>query len=263
LKNPDDNGGLDRLTGAGRPGGNRRMRAILVLAGTVLFMLSPLASGGFGGFDPTQFPVPQDRPPVQPAGYAFSIWGLIYLWLLLHAGYGLFLRAEDRGWDAPRWPLAASLGVGAAWISVAQISAIWATVLIWLMLAGALAAAIRAPRGGGADRWVGAAPIGVYAGWLTAASWVSVGLLLAGYGLLGAQAAALVALAGALVFAVLAQGRLPGRPEYGLTVTWALVAVSVANSFGDRPDAATGVALLAGIGALAMAGLALRTARQP
>ena len=31
---------------------------------------------GFGGFDANQFPVPQVNPSVQPAGYAFSIWGL-------------------------------------------------------------------------------------------------------------------------------------------------------------------------------------------
>lgn len=235
------------------------MRAILLLAGSVLFLASPLATGGFGGFDPAVFPVPQDRPPVQPAGYAFSIWGLIYVGLILHAGFGLFSRAEDRAWDALRWPLTASVGIGAAWISVAQTSAVWATVLIWLMLLGALAAAYLAPRNrAGAGRWIGAVPVAIYAGWLTAASWVSVGLMLGGYGVLGAQASALVALAGAIAFAALVQITL-ARPAYGLTVGWALVGVVVANTLSSgRSEPSLIVAGLAALGAAAITALALR-----
>jgi hypothetical protein len=250
---------LDRLTGGDAPGGGRRMRAILLLAGSVLFVVSPLFTQGFGGFDPTLFPVPQERPPVQPAGYAFSIWGLIYLALVAHAGFGLLRRAEDRAWDAPRWPLTFSVGIGAAWISVAQASAVWATVLIWLMLAGAMAAAFLAPANrGGAGRWLGAVPIGIYAGWLTAASWVSVGLMLGGYGVLGAQAAALVALAGAIAFAAAVQVAL-ARPAYGLTVAWALVGVVVANTVcTGRSEPSQLVAALAALGAGAIVVLALR-----
>ena len=40
------------------------------------------------GYDPGQFPVVIARPSIQPAGYAFAIWGLIYAWLMAHAGFG-------------------------------------------------------------------------------------------------------------------------------------------------------------------------------
>jgi hypothetical protein len=91
-----------------------RMKAILVLAAAIAFASAPLWSDGFGGFDPYRYPDPQVDPPVQPAGYAFSIWGPIYLWLLAHAAYGLFARADDAGWDRTRWPLFISLGIGRA-----------------------------------------------------------------------------------------------------------------------------------------------------
>jgi hypothetical protein len=94
----------------------------LVLVATLSFVASPYVTDGFAGFDPDLFPIPQDRPPVQPAGYAFAIWGLIYLWLIVHAGFGLFQRADDAGWDAPRWPLFVSLGLGTGWIAVANTS---------------------------------------------------------------------------------------------------------------------------------------------
>lgn len=242
----------------GRSDGHQRMKAILVLAAAVGFALSPFLTAGFGGFAPDLFPIPQERPPVQPAGYAFGIWALIYLALVAHAGYGLVARADDPAWDAPRWPLIASLVVGASWIAVANTSAPMATVLIWVMLAGALGAlALMRPRDPAA-RWLGQAPLGVYAGWLTAASWVAVGLMLGGYGVLPEAWAAAVAVAAAVGMAALVQMWLWRAPEYGATVVWALVAVVVANAAAGR----WALALLALLGIAAMAATLVRLLRR-
>ena len=157
------------------------LRAALVLLAALVFAAGPFLFPEFGGFEPGAYPVPQDDPPVQPAGYAFAIWGPIYLWLLVSAGYGLLRRREDPAWDATRLPLIVSLAVGAVWLPVANASPVWASVLIWIMLLAALAAVFRAPK---TDRGLLAWPLGLYAGWLTAASVVSLGLLAAGYGLL-------------------------------------------------------------------------------
>ncbi len=228
-----------------------RAKAILVLVAAVAFAMSPWFSGQFGGFDPQRFPIPQVNPPAQPAGYAFSIWGLIYLWLIVHAGYGLLKRAEDAAWDATRWPLLVSLAVGASWIAVAQTSPLAALVLIWIMLAGALAALFAAPR---TEPWIASAPLSVYAGWLTAASFVAVAINAAGYGI-GPNAlawawivtVALVVLAGAV------QVRLGRVPGYGLTVAWALVALGVTNWPTHTILALVAWALAAMIGALPFA----------
>ena len=240
-------------------GGHRRMKAILVLAAALTFVIAPSLTSGFGGFDPDLFPIRQDRPPVQPAGYAFAIWGPIYVWLLVHAGFGLLKRAEDRGWDAGRWWLIVSLAVGASWIAVANANAALATVLIWVMLIGALGALWHSPaeEGRARDRWLAQAPLAVYAGWLTAASWVAVGFMLGGYGLLPEGWAAAVCLVAAGGMAAAVQIALPRAPEYGLAVIWALVAVAVANAGPTWP-----VALLAAIGAAGISALLLRSLRQ-
>jgi hypothetical protein len=231
-----------------------RMKAILVFTAALAFAASPFMVQGFNGFSPDQFPVPQDDPPVQPAGYAFSIWGLIYLWLIVHGGFGLLQRAEDSGWDAPRWPLFVSLTVGTAWIPVAQISVLWATVLIWIMLITALAALLSVSR---REALLLQAPIALYAGWLTAASCVAVGLVLAGYGFASPQVAAIAALLLALVIAATTL-KLAGRaPAYAFGVIWALIGVAVANYSPMNPI----VLGLAVVGALAIAGLALRQRR--
>lgn len=203
-----------------------RLWAGLVLLAAIVFAASPWVSQGFNGFEPDQFPVPQDDPPVQPAGYAFSIWGLIYLWLLVGAGFGLLRRSDDPDWTAMRPPLLVSLAIGATWLPVANVSPVIATVLIWAMLGSAFVSLFRV---GDTDRWFQQAPVAIYTGWLTAAASVSIGLLLGGYGVLGGTWAAIVALSIGLVIALVAQYRLHRAPEYGVTVIWALVGVIVAN----------------------------------
>lgn len=202
----------------------------LVLIATAAFVLSPLVTDPFSGFDPGRLPLPKIDPPVQPAGYAFSIWGLIYLWLAVSALFGVMARRADGGWQQIRLPLILSLGPGAAWLWVAGVSPIWATVLIFWMLGFALLAMLRAPQ---ADRWLAQAPLALYAGWLTAAAHVSLGVGLGGFGLAPPDIAAVlsVALATGVALAVLYQ-----RPDlfiYGLAVIWAVIAVLVANLGGS------------------------------
>ena len=63
LERPDD------------PQDTAKLKAVLVLVATIAFVLSPFLAQPFTGFDPAQMPIPVERPPIQPAGYAFSIWG--------------------------------------------------------------------------------------------------------------------------------------------------------------------------------------------
>lgn len=231
-----------------------RFLAFAHLAAALGFAASPFLGDGFNGFSPDQFPVPQDDPAVQPAGYAFALWGVIYLWLILGAVFGLIARREDAGWSQVRAPLVASLLVGAAWIPVANASVPWATVMIWAMLATALLALLRAPS---RDGWWLSGPVGLYAGWLTAASSVSVGLVLGGYGWLPDVAAAVVALAIALLIAAAVLTLRPGALTYAAGVIWALIGVVVQN-MGDGSPLTLGLAAGGALLITAKAGYALR-----
>jgi hypothetical protein len=221
------------------------MKAILTLILAIAFVLSPALSEPFSGFRPDQLPIPQVDPPVQPAGYAFAIWGLIYLWLIASAVFGVMKRRDDADWDRARPALMVSLAVGATWIPIALNSAIGALVLIWVMLISALVALYRAPT---QDRLWFQTPVALYAGWLTAASWVSVASVGAGYGVIFNQFAwALVAIFCALSLALLVMYRIKRAPEYALTVIWALVGIIVANQLDVVPVtaiAAVGIVIL-------------------
>ncbi|MFX0540960.1 hypothetical protein ACEWPM_004410 [Roseovarius sp. S4756] len=224
---------------------------ILVLLAAIGFALSPLLAPGFGGFDADQFPIPQIDPPVQPAGYAFGIWGLIYAWLIAGAAYGLWQRRKDADWAAMRVPLLVTLAVGITWLPIAVSSSIWATILIWVMWVFAVWAVLRAPSGTGTDAWLGRAPVALYAGWLTAASSVSLGLMAAGYGGMDQVLAAIIALLIALGLALLIARQRPDAFGFLAGVIWALIGVCVQNA----QDGSMSVLILAAVGAAGLIAL--------
>ncbi|WP_316012987.1 TspO/MBR family protein [Roseobacter sp. HKCCA0434] len=216
--------------------------AILLLA--IAFAVSPFFSD-FNGFDPDLYPVPQENPPIQPAGWAFSIWGVIYLALIVHGLLGL----RHERWQASRLPLAISLAVGVIWLPVAGGSPVWATILIWVMLIGAVAALLR--DGGRGDLWSFDLPVGLYAGWLSAASFVSLALLGAGWGIgPGATGWAWIMLPLAVAFAAFVQWRVGVSPFYGIAVAWGLFGISARN-LGPAPllaaAAILGIVVVAGV----------------
>ncbi len=223
-----------------------KRNALILLIATLAFGIAPFITPPFTGYDPSMFPVPIERPSIQPAGYAFSIWSVIYLWLIAHAVYGLWKRAENPTWDAVRLPLTVAVGVGAVWLWIAGQSAVWGTVTIWIMAAGAILTFLRADPG--VDRWMLSGPTAIFAGWLSAASAVSTGVFIAGYGWLSDTASAAAMLALVLGIAVTVQMRRPQMPVYGLTVIWALIGVIVANASVNLTVAilaASGIAVVA------------------
>lgn len=223
------------------------MKPWLVLVAAIAFFIAPFVSPPFTGYAPGMFPVVIDRPYIQPAGYAFSIWGLIYTWLAVHAVFGLVKRADDPAWDVTRLPLAGSAAMGAVWLAIAGVAPVTATVVIWVMLGLALLALLRADPA--RDRWLLVAPIAIYTGWLSAAASVSLGVILTGYGWLSNTGSAIAMLALVLVMAVTVQMRKRGVLEYGATVIWALIGV-IAVNWGDARTVAyvacAGIAVMAG-----------------
>ncbi len=230
------------------------LKSILVLLATLAFAVSPFLNPEFGGFDPDRYPIPQNDPPVQPAGWAFSIWGVIYTWLTVSALMGVWRYREDAGWDAARIPLLVSLGVGMFWLPVALVSPVWATVMIVIMLVGAVMACDAARKA--APGWALALPLGLYAGWLTAATFVSFGLLGAGYGwVMGETGWAWAMVVLAALSALSYQMTLRGVWTYGVAVAWGLVGI-MAQNIGQNTEQNIGLAVAAGVAALLMLGLA-------
>jgi len=231
------------------------MKAVFVLIASIAFAISPFLSPEFGGFDPERYPIPQRNAAVQPAGWAFGIWGIIYLGLIIHAAFGVLKYGKDAAWDRGRIALLVSLAIGSIWLPVALLSPIWATILIWVMLLSALASLYQSA--GATPSWIARWPVALYAGWLSAASFVSIGLLLAGYGWMEEIPAAIVALVLATAFAAYNGYRLASWP-YAAAVAWGFFGIAVANM-----DSSEMVAVAALAAAILVLGLSIWRNRRP
>lgn len=206
---------------------------------------------------------------LRAAGWAFSIWGLIYAGL---AAFAVFqLRDRSEALRRVRWPAAAAaLGCG-LWLVAAGLDRRWLTVAVIAASAvAAVVAAVAAKRAGQpslAFRLFALWPLSLLAGWLTIAGFINLLTVLTAEGAIPGEARTPAALAGvgaaALVtLAVAARTRLV---VYAAPVVWGLVAVAAAARTDGRPVLAAAAATVGLVLALATA-WRLRTgsaAREP
>lgn len=180
------------------------------------------------------------RTPLTPAGYAFSIWGVIFALSLVYAVWGaLPSRAADPLARRTGWPLAVAFlanGLWQSWVTFSGRIGAPSVAIILVALFAALAAlwaASRATERDGFARWVVTPLTGLLAGWLTAAAFVNVAStatlsgILPSAGLGATLTAAMFTLAaGGVAAAILT---LTGSGWYAGAVAWALAAVIAAN----------------------------------
>jgi hypothetical protein len=200
-----------------------------------------------------------------PAGYAFSIWGLIYLACFVLAVYQLIGSAPAT--EANRrtgWLLVVAFASSTIWVPIFGSGLIWlAQVVIFVLVAALGIALARLTRLGAAatvaERWCLRIPIGIYLGWAICASAAGLALTLRWFGL---AASGVVPTVISLVLVVIAVGaclavvlRLDALAGFAFTAGWALVAIAVGT---DAPA----VRIVALVGVVAVLGvLVARTAQ--
>jgi hypothetical protein len=217
-------------------------------------------------------------PPVIPAEYAFSIWGLIYAGAVAYATWQALPRNAARPLlRRIGWFTAIAFAATGAWVLVAQQpERVWYTVALLLLLTGALGAALwqivreRArivEPFSRADRLLLVAPLSVFAGWGSVACFANIASALRVTGVTAPGRAETLLGLGMIVTAslgaALATRVLRGNRWYAGTVVWALVGIAVGSVTGARRPVNFTVAVVALAGAVlvATAGLARRRAR--
>lgn len=169
-----------------------------------------------------------------PAGYTFSIWGLIYLALLAFGVAQAVLREADAVVGPARWLFVLSCFANGAWIFAWHHLQLGVSVLLMLTLLGSLVALYRqlhrTPPAAlrPLARWTLVAPIRLYLGWICVATVPNVAAFLwklgwTGQPLEGATwAAVMMGVATAIVVALAVRFRDSVAP---LVVVWALVGI--------------------------------------
>lgn len=161
-----------------RPTPAQQTRRLAVLAAAVFAVIMPLIQHLTGwGLGQAQFAAQGDET-LRVAGYAFSLWGLLYLGLLIYAGrQALPQTGESVLINRMGWPsVVAFFGIG-LWIIVAALNlkaasviVIFAALLALLIPMLASARTIRATGAMERDRWFLIWPLAALAGWLTIAA---------------------------------------------------------------------------------------------
>ncbi|MFC3124304.1 hypothetical protein ACFOD4_04455 [Pseudoroseomonas globiformis] len=219
----------------------------------------------------------RSQTAVVPAGYAFSIWGLLFA---LSIAWGIWQVLPDGGKNsivARRlgWPLALAFAGSILWMVLSQLTENgWHLVLVmFVVLAGSLAAFFAnrqllhsGQARGWPELWIVRPLVGLLAGWVSVATFANIAgaALLSGAivadGAAGTFAAVLLLLAaGGFTLGVLWAAH--GSPWYAAAVAWAMLAILYANTVERELDLA--VALVAGALALIVVAMAWQRARPP
>jgi hypothetical protein len=240
--------GLPEVCGVERSGVILR---ILVLVAAVQQLIVPIFVNPFtGGGNPLRFGTPSQ---IEPAGYAFSIWGPIYL---LALAYGAWQLTAGRSDDAARRiaPLAIVVYAGSsAWLYVAQHGPLFATMPILAVMAicatASLFIALQDRGRAGLSWWAMVPPFGLYAGWTICATFVNIAEVAPAYGFnrfgLSVPGYALLSLLVLGVLALVLVWRTRGSVPFAATIVWALIAVAIAGVSRGADPWVIGAALAA------------------
>lgn len=198
-----------------------------------------------------------------PAGLTFSIWGLIYLWLLLWVGYqagALF----NKKMSARIGPVVQSSGywfaltcvLNMAWLFAWHWEQLTLSVVIMIALLAALwrlnrQAEVGFYKNDSLSKWLAHAPFGLYQGWITIALIANVTALLVsvgwnGGGLSEANWAIIMIIIGTLLTTTIV--RHYNNVFHGLAVAWALFGIFLKQrTAGDASVLPVSTVALAGM----------------
>lgn len=226
------------------------MRLLVLLSAVLMPIVAWFSQRGT--FGPTNAAVSAEYPTLLiAAGYAFAIWGLIFLFDIV---YGVWQATGDRRRDATLDAIApwafSGFVLTAAWMPLFSRGLFW---LCLLVIFGALACLLRCAllltrdtlplRGQWLWAWT---PLSLHAGWLSVAAFLNLAQAIVAYRLLPAGhmlawSLLLFALAAALLLAM--NARMRGNVDYAGAAAWGLVAVYVKQSGWDLPGAGTAAAV--------------------
>lgn len=195
-------------------------------------------------FGPTNGEI-SDRYPtlIVAAGYAFSIWGAIFLLDVLYATRQMLEPPADVRLERTRPWASLAFAMTSLWMIAFTLQFFWiALAIIWISLASILRAAWHVAHTAQHARgpWWQWIPLSLHAGWVSLAVFLNVAQVIVAFQLLPVAdmlpwTLALFAVAALLVLTALAGMR--GNWVYALAAIWGLIGVYVKQSHSQLPGA--------------------------
>jgi translocator protein len=214
---------------------NEKLKQLLVIVATVGMILVNWMAG-IGYINGVKTGEISNKYPtfVTPAGYAFSIWGLIYLGLFAFSAYQA-LPAQTKRFGEIRSNYILSCVVNCAWIYFWHYEMILASLAVIFVLLGTLAFInLNLRRSDStAETILARVPFALYFGWVTVATILNFTIALVNLGVSASETLTMIS-ACALIATTVVLGTLV-RPiiansAYPLAIAWALTAIAVKQS---------------------------------
>jgi hypothetical protein len=229
---------------------NDRLQPILVIAATVGMLVFNYfaATGILGGIGTGEV---SDKYPtlITPAGYAFSIWSLIYLGCIAFSIYQILPSQLER-FRPIRRAYILSCAANCAWLyfwSQEMMVVCLGVILILLVSVGYLSSKLRKTETSG-EYWFAKFPFGLYFGWVTAATILNTAIMLVYLGVRVSESSAILMGAGLLLVAgalgVFVRIKITNY-FYPLAIAWALTAIAVKQSGKTLIVAAAAIGVVA------------------
>lgn len=202
-----------------------------------------------------------------PAGYTFSIWGVIYAMLAVYLVYQFF-RGEEDLFSRINFIFALNALLNASWIFAWHYDLVWLSILIMsgiVITLGFIAEVLRSNTLTRKERWMVSLPFNIYFGWITVAIVANFMVLMVSlnwYGSFGdgVLLTIIALIAGAIIgsLGILRYRTVP----YGLVLIWAYAGILSKHlsqdGFGGQYPA---VMFTAALCIIVFAGLVLRVVR--
>jgi hypothetical protein len=207
---------------------------------------------------------------ITPAGYVFSIWGIIYILLGIFVVFQALPSQKGKGYqERIGWLFVLSSLLNIAWLFLWQFEYLsLSVVLMFLLLATLIAIYLRLNIGKSAvplrEKLAVHVPFSVYLGWITIASIANVSVTLVsvgwdGFGINQETWATLIIIIALLITLLVVATR--KDIAYGLVVIWALLGIAVKQSGNQNIVTTTEISAAVIVIALALSILISRLRR--
>lgn len=219
------------------PKNNQFIKQFLVIIATagVIFINYLAGTGKINSTTPAEI---SDKYPtlLTPAGYAFSIWSIIYVGLIAFSIYqALPSQSDNARFARIRSLYIANCAANCGWLYLWHYDYIGLSILAMLLILSTLVLINLNLRGieSGAELWTTKLPFNIYFGWITAATILNASIALVYFGV--QTSAAITAILACLLIATATFLAVIIRrnfdfPAYALTIMWALIAIAVNQS---------------------------------
>lgn len=214
---------------------SEKIRQILVIVSTigVIFVNYLATTSQIGGVTPSY--ISEKYPTfITPAGYAFSIWGLIYLGMIAFSIYQVFPSNAEKFSKIRTFYIISCLA-NISWIYAWHYEQLLASLFAMLTLLASLAFInIKLmDTENVTENFLAKLPFSIYFGWVTVATILNVTILLASFGIQTSNTVSII-LACILVAVATVLGAIirqkVGIIAYPITIAWAVTAIAVKQS---------------------------------